>query len=105
VQKASMTNAVKLYVYDLSNGLARQLSRQFIGKQIDGIWFVPLLPPLQLVMLILSGIHLWSCSGKRYFMDGEFTPLSLAGLMYVYPLTECNCSLALGLARNASRND
>jgi len=31
---------VKLYLYDLSNGLARQLSQQFIGRQIDGIWLV-----------------------------------------------------------------
>lgn len=31
---------VQLYVYDLSNGLARQLSLSLIGKQIDGIWFV-----------------------------------------------------------------
>ncbi|KAI0087719.1 PPPDE putative peptidase domain-containing protein [Irpex rosettiformis] len=31
-------STVKLYVYDLSNGLARQLSRQLTGKQIDGIW-------------------------------------------------------------------
>ncbi|KAH9927057.1 DUF862-domain-containing protein [Amylocystis lapponica] len=29
---------VQLYVYDLSNGLARQLSLQLTGKQIDGIW-------------------------------------------------------------------
>ena len=31
---------VKLYVYDLSNGLARQMSQQLTGRQIDGIWFV-----------------------------------------------------------------
>ena len=31
-------SSVKLYVYDLSNGLARQLSLQMTGKQIDGIW-------------------------------------------------------------------
>ncbi|KAI6650570.1 Desumoylating isopeptidase 1 [Oopsacas minuta] len=30
--------SVKLYVYDLSGGLASQLSQSFIGKQIDGIW-------------------------------------------------------------------
>ncbi|KAK9806614.1 hypothetical protein WJX73_010142 [Symbiochloris irregularis] len=30
--------AVKLYVYDLSNGLARQLSQSLLGKQIDGVW-------------------------------------------------------------------
>ncbi|KAF8517353.1 thioredoxin family protein [Hysterangium stoloniferum] len=29
---------VQLYVYDLSNGLARQLSLQMTGRQIDGIW-------------------------------------------------------------------
>ncbi|KIJ54831.1 hypothetical protein M422DRAFT_221228 [Sphaerobolus stellatus SS14] len=33
-----MSSPVKLYVYDLSNGLARQLSLQLTGKQIDGIW-------------------------------------------------------------------
>ncbi|TFK24385.1 thioredoxin family protein [Coprinopsis marcescibilis] len=33
-----MTTPVKLYVYDLSNGMARQLSRQLTGRQIDGIW-------------------------------------------------------------------
>jgi PPPDE putative peptidase domain len=31
-------SSVKLYVYDLSNGLARQLSLQMTGKQIDGVW-------------------------------------------------------------------
>jgi len=29
---------VSLHVYDLSNGMAAMFSRQFIGKQIDGIW-------------------------------------------------------------------
>ncbi|EIM85886.1 DUF862-domain-containing protein [Stereum hirsutum FP-91666 SS1] len=33
-----MTSPVKLYVYDLSNGLAKQLSLSLTGKQIDGIW-------------------------------------------------------------------
>ncbi|KAF8636584.1 hypothetical protein AX17_003395 [Amanita inopinata Kibby_2008] len=33
-----MSSTVKLYVYDLSNGVARQLSRQLTGRQIDGIW-------------------------------------------------------------------
>jgi hypothetical protein len=31
---------VELYVYDLSQGLARQLSVQLLGKGIDGIWWV-----------------------------------------------------------------
>ena len=30
--------SVKLYVYDLSGGLASQLSQSLVGKQIDGIW-------------------------------------------------------------------
>ena len=30
--------SVKLYVYDLSQGMASQLSQTFVGKQIDGIW-------------------------------------------------------------------
>ncbi|KAJ7644245.1 PPPDE putative peptidase domain-containing protein [Roridomyces roridus] len=33
-----MTSPVKLYIYDLSNGLAKQLSAQLTGRQIDGIW-------------------------------------------------------------------
>ncbi|KAI0917382.1 hypothetical protein AcW1_007420 [Taiwanofungus camphoratus] len=33
-----MSNKVEIYVYDLSNGLAKQLSLQLTGKQIDGIW-------------------------------------------------------------------
>ncbi|KAG9315613.1 Choline/Carnitine o-acyltransferase-domain-containing protein [Chiua virens] len=33
-----MSTPVQLYVYDLSNGLARQLSLQLTGRQIDGIW-------------------------------------------------------------------
>ncbi|GJJ15677.1 hypothetical protein Clacol_009955 [Clathrus columnatus] len=38
-QKQTLPRVLKkLYVYDLSNGLARQMSRQLTGKQIDGIW-------------------------------------------------------------------
>jgi hypothetical protein len=33
-----MSSPVELYVYDLSNGMARQLSVQLTGRQIDGIW-------------------------------------------------------------------
>lgn len=29
---------VKLYVYDLSNGMARAMSASLIGTHIDGIW-------------------------------------------------------------------
>ncbi|KAL6301955.1 DUF862-domain-containing protein [Sparassis latifolia] len=37
-----MPNKVELYVYDLSNGLARQMSLQLTGRQIDGIWHTSL---------------------------------------------------------------
>ncbi|KAL0581184.1 hypothetical protein V5O48_000874 [Marasmius crinis-equi] len=33
-----MSHPVKLYVYDLSNGLAKNMSLQLTGRQIDGIW-------------------------------------------------------------------
>jgi hypothetical protein len=33
-----MTTPVKLFVYDLSNGLASQLSMQLLGSHVDGIW-------------------------------------------------------------------
>ncbi|GAA5817650.1 hypothetical protein MFLAVUS_011201 [Mucor flavus] len=33
-----MAESVKLYVYDLSQGMARSMSRSLTGKQIDGIW-------------------------------------------------------------------
>jgi desumoylating isopeptidase 1 len=34
-----MTSPVKLYVYDLSRGMARAMSMQFLGRQIEGIWY------------------------------------------------------------------
>ncbi|KAJ3877193.1 PPPDE putative peptidase domain-containing protein [Lentinula edodes] len=33
-----MPEPVKLYVYDLSSGMAKQMSLQLTGRQIDGIW-------------------------------------------------------------------
>lgn len=33
-----MATPVKLYVYDLSRGMARSLSMSFLGQQIDAIW-------------------------------------------------------------------
>jgi hypothetical protein len=34
----TMSSPVKLYVYDLSNGMVRAMSMQLVGRQIDGIW-------------------------------------------------------------------
>ena len=33
-----MTSPVKLYIYDQSKGLARAMSMQLLGRQMDGIW-------------------------------------------------------------------
>ena len=33
-----MSQQVTLYLYDLSGGLAKSMSRAIIGQQIDGIW-------------------------------------------------------------------
>ena len=45
--------SVQLYVYDLSNGMARQLSRQMMGRQIDGIWQAVLHPDFHLAMIMI----------------------------------------------------
>ena len=33
-----MAFPVSLHVYDLSGGMAKQFSRQMVGRQIDGVW-------------------------------------------------------------------
>lgn len=33
-----MATKVQINVYDISNGLASQMSQMILGKQIDGIW-------------------------------------------------------------------
>ncbi|XP_026170771.1 desumoylating isopeptidase 1b isoform X2 [Mastacembelus armatus] len=45
---------VKLYIYDLSKGMARQLSPLMLGKQLDGIWHTAVV------------VH-----GKEYYFVGE----------------------------------
>ncbi|KAF3853237.1 hypothetical protein F7725_013925 [Dissostichus mawsoni] len=45
---------VKLYIYDMSRGMARQLSPLMLGRQLDGIWHTAIV------------IH-----GKEFFFVGE----------------------------------
>ena len=45
-----MVIKVNLYIYDLSKGMARQLSFPMLGKQIDGVWHTAIV-----------------CFGKEYF--------------------------------------
>ena len=74
-----MSSPVKLYVYDLSNGLARQLSLQLTGRQIDGIWYVLSVVHGSICKYLLTirpglsntyiGIPLSLSSGRKCFMD------------------------------------
>lgn len=48
------TYPVKLYIYDLSRGMARQLSHVMLGKQLDGVWHTAIV------------VH-----GKEYFFAGD----------------------------------
>ena len=64
-----MSQTVQLYVYDLSNGLAKQLGQAFIGKQIEGIWH--------------TGVVVY---GKEYFYQGGITNSSPGKSMAGTPL-------------------
>ena len=48
-----MTFPVTLHIYDLSGGMAKNMSKQLVGKQIDGIWH--------------TGIVIY---GKEFFFGG-----------------------------------
>ena len=64
-----MSSPVELYVYDLSNGMARQLSAQLTGRQIDGIWCSLLLylPPTLIVNCTLDRHTSVVVFGKEVF--------------------------------------
>ncbi|KAM4623412.1 desumoylating isopeptidase 1b [Polymixia lowei] len=54
MDQSSLSYAVKLYIYDLSRGMARQLSPLMLGKQLDGIWHTAIV------------VH-----GEEFFYGGE----------------------------------
>jgi hypothetical protein len=60
---------VELYVYDLSQGLARQLSTQFLGKAIEGIWH--------------TGVGVY---GKEYYFGGGIQSVPLKQSPYGNPV-------------------
>ncbi|XP_034427118.1 desumoylating isopeptidase 1b [Hippoglossus hippoglossus] len=68
---------VKLYVYDLSRGMARQLSAVMLGKHLDGIWHTAVV------------VH-----GKEYFFVGEGINSCLPGGT---PLGEPDSVVDLGI--------
>ena len=72
-QQTNQTGKYKVvvYQYDLTNGLARQLSRGLIGKQIEGVW------------------HTAVCVfGKEYFYGGGICVGEPKKTPYGYPVKE-----------------
>jgi hypothetical protein len=53
---------VQLYVYDLSQGLARQFSQQFLGTQIDAIYHTS---------IVLDGIEYFFGAGIQTCLAGS----------------------------------
>ena len=80
-----MSTRVQLYVYDLSNGLAGQLSVQLTGRQIDGIWsgFFTFFVIIVLTVDLLEGTHRSSSLGKRFSTVRALASHLLVNLMYV----------------------
>uniref|UniRef100_A0A7S1PG31 PPPDE domain-containing protein n=1 Tax=Percolomonas cosmopolitus TaxID=63605 RepID=A0A7S1PG31_9EUKA len=66
----STPKQVSLNVYDLSNGMARQLSQQFVGKQFDSIFH--------------TGIVVF---GKEYFFGGGIMAMAPAQTPYGKPVS------------------
>lgn len=66
-----MSNEVKLFVYDLSMGMAKQLSLGFVGKQFDGIWH--------------TGIVVYGC---EYFFGGGICRMSPGMTPYGTPVSK-----------------
>lgn len=48
---------VKLYVYDLSRGMARQMSPIMLGKQLDGIWHTAIVVHGKEYFFVMEGIN------------------------------------------------
>lgn len=63
------TNKVKLNMYDLSQGMAKQFSPIFLGKQIDAIWH--------------TGIVVY---GKEYYFGGGICAGTPKTTVYGYPI-------------------
>ena len=70
-QQATGKYKVIVYQYDLTGGLARTMSRSFIGKQIDGVWH--------------TGVCVY---GKEYFYGGGICIGEPKKTPYGYPVKE-----------------
>ncbi|KAJ4452425.1 putative desumoylating isopeptidase 1 [Paratrimastix pyriformis] len=61
---------VKLHVYDMTQGMAKQLSRQLLGHEIEGVWHTGVIVyGVGLSRFFLAGIT-HTCSASEYFFGG-----------------------------------
>jgi hypothetical protein len=96
-----MSSSVKLYVYDLSKGLARQMSRQLTGRQIDGIWSVSRLyisvgtqpHPIRHTSIVIFG---------KEYSYGQGINVNLPGRSHVRIIPLFPYSIALHLPKHGS---
>lgn len=75
--QATVTYPVELYIYDLSGGLARQLSMAFVGRQIDAVYHTSIVIkyPRPIEVFFGQGISITSPGGSHHGRPMEVLPL------------------------------
>ncbi len=66
--------SVKLYIYDLTQGLARAMSPMLLGRQIDGVWHTA---------IVVGNVEYFCGQGVHRAVPGRTpfgTPLSILDL-------------------------
>ncbi|XP_039991334.1 desumoylating isopeptidase 1b [Xiphias gladius] len=91
---------VKLYIYDLSRGMARQLSSLMLGKQLDGIWHTAIVVHGKEYCFVGEGINSFSPGGTPL---GE--PNSIVDLGYTEVPAEIFIEYLFSLAESTYRSD
>ncbi|XP_056222273.1 desumoylating isopeptidase 1b [Seriola aureovittata] len=91
---------VKLYIYDLSRGMARQLSSVMLGKHLDGIWHTAIVVHGQEYFFVGEGINSCSPGGTPL---GE--PDSIVDLGFTEVPAEIFTEYLTSLAESTYRGD
>ncbi|XP_023251272.1 desumoylating isopeptidase 1-like [Seriola lalandi dorsalis] len=91
---------VKLYIYDLSRGMARQLSSVMLGKHLDGIWHTAVVVHGQEYFFVGEGINSCSPGGTPL---GE--PDSIVDLGFTEVPAEIFTEYLTSLAESTYRGD
>ncbi|XP_022598487.1 desumoylating isopeptidase 1-like [Seriola dumerili] len=91
---------VKLYIYDLSRGMARQLSSVMLGKHLDGIWHTAIVVHGQEYFFVGEGINKCSPGGTPL---GE--PDSIVDLGFTEVPAELFTEYLTSLAESTYRGD